>query len=287
MKNLLKIITTLVVLLFISTSFAQSNSTKADNSLLWEISGKKLAKPSYLYGTIHMICASDFSMSDQAKRAFAKTDKLTLEIDMSDAEQMSAMQKMAMGEKPLSETLSAAEYERLDAMVQKKMGISVKQLDSFTLLTVMSVLSTKSFGCMDLKFYEMEFIEMAKKSNKPVAGLETVEEQMKLFTSGISTEDILEMMESSDDEVTKKMVEIYKRQDLQQMYTLMTDDKLMSPEARKLMLDDRNINWLNAMPAMMQKQSVFFAVGAGHLPGSNGVIELLRNAGYTVKAVMK
>ena len=287
MKNLLKIITTLVVLLFISTSFAQSNSTKADNSLLWEISGKKLAKPSYLYGTIHMICASDFSMSDQAKRAFAKTDKLTLEIDMSDAEQMSAMQKMAMGEKPLSETLSAAEYERLDAMVQKKMGISVKQLDSFTLLTVMSVLATKSFGCMDLKFYEMEFIEMAKKSNKPVAGLETVEEQMKLFTSGISTEDILEMMESSDDEVTKKMVEIYKRQDLQQMYTLMTDDKLMSPEARKLMLDDRNINWLNAMPAMMKKQSVFFAVGAGHLPGNNGVIELLRNAGYTVKAVMK
>ena len=118
-----------------------------------------------------------------------------------------------------------------------------------------------------------------------VAGLETVQDQMALFENGISTKDILEMMDASDDAVTKKMVEIYKKQDLQQMFTLMTDDKLMSPEARKLMLDDRNIKWLEIMPAMMRKESVFFAVGAAHLPGKNGVIELLRKAGYTVKAV--
>ena len=131
----------------------------------------------------------------------------------------------------------------------------------------------------------MEFIEMAKNAKKPVAGLETVKDQVALFESGISTKDILEMMEASDETVTKKMVEIYKKQDLQEMYTLMTDDKLMSPETRKLMLDNRNMNWLKMMPSMMKKESVFFAVGAAHLPGKNGVIELLKKAGYTVKAV--
>ena len=285
MKNLQKLITAAFVLLMVSTTFAQSKSEKIDNSLLWEISGKGLSKPSYLFGTIHMICAADFIMTEQAKKAFAKADKLALEIDMSDPEQMAAMQKMAMGDKPLSETLTPEDYARLDAIVQKHAGISVKQLDSFTLLTVMSVLSSRSFGCMDLKFYEMEFIEMAKKSGMSVAGLETVQDQLTLFESGISTKDILEMMEASDQEVTKKMVEIYKREDLQQMFTLTTDDKLMSPEARKLMLDDRNIKWLDIMPEMMHKESVFFAVGAAHLPGKNGVIELLKKAGYTLKAV--
>lgn len=287
MKNLKKLITTVFVLFLASTTFAQSKTEKTEKSLLWEISGKGLAKPSYLFGTIHMICSADFIMTEQAKNAFAKTDKLTLEIDMSDAEQMAAMQKMAMGDKPLSETLTPEEYTRLDALVQKHAGISVKQLDSFTLLTVMSVLSTKSFGCMDLKFYEMEFIEMAKNAKKPVSGLETVEDQVALFENGITTQDILEMMESSDQSVTKKMVETYKNQDLQEMYTLMTDVKIMSPEAKKLMLDNRNNNWLKAMPAMMKKEPVFFAVGAAHLPGKNGVIELLKKAGYSVKAVTK
>ena len=287
MKRIQKLFTAAFVLLMASTTFAQSKSDKIDNSLLWEISGKGLAKPSYLFGTIHMICAPDYIMTEQAKNAFAKTDKLTLEIDMSDPEQMAAMQKMAMGDKPLSETLTADEYARLDAIVQKHAGISVKQLDSFSLLTVMSVLSSRSFGCMDLKFYEMEFIEMAKSAKKSVAGLETVQDQVALFEKGITTKDILEMMEAGDNEVTKQMVEIYKNQNLKEMYAMMTDEKTMSKEAKKLMLDDRNIKWLTIMPAMMKKEPVFFAVGAAHLPGQNGVIELLRRAGYTVKAVTK
>ena len=288
MKKLHKLFTGAFLVLFVSTIFAQSKVQKPlENSLLWEVSGKGLAKPSYLFGTIHMICAPDFIMTEQAKIAFAKTDKLTLEIDMSDPEQMTAMQKMAMGDKPLSETLTADEYARLDAIVQKHAGISVKQLDSFSLVTVMSILSSRSFGCTDLKFYEMEFIEMAKNSKKPVSGLETVQDQIALFEEGISTTDILEMMEAADNKVTKKMVEIYKNQNLQEMYTMMTDEKTMSKEAKKLMLDDRNSKWLTAMPSMMKRESVFFAVGAAHLPGQNGVIELLRKAGYTVKAVSK
>ena len=285
MKKLQKLITAAFVLLFVSTTFAQTKSEKVDNSLLWEISGNGLAKPSYLFGTIHMICAADFTMSEQAKKAFAKTDKLTLEIDMSDPAQMTAMQKMAMGDKPLSETLTPEEYERLDAIVQKHAGISVKQLDSFTLLTVMSVLSSKSFGCLDLKFYEMEFIEMAKKANKPVTGLETVEFQMDMFAKAISVKDILEMMEASDDQTTAKMVANYKKQDLQGLYDMTTDDKIMSQEMKKMMLDNRNTNWSQMMPRLMKKESTFFAVGAAHLPGQMGVLNMLRKAGYTVKAV--
>ena len=285
MKTYLKHLLLLIVAFGVQNLWAQKQIKSLDNSVLWEVSGKGLAKPSYLFGTIHMICSADFNMSEQAKKAFGKTDKLTLEIDMSDPTQMAAMQKMAMGDKPLSEALTADEYARLDAIVQKHAGISVQQLDSFSLLTVMSVLSSRSFGCMDLKFYEMEFIEMAKNANKSVSGLETVEDQVNMFAKAISIKDMLEMMEAADDKTTATMVNDYKQQNIQALYNLSTDEKMMSLDTKKQMLDNRNIKWLEMMPAMMKKESVFFAVGAAHLPGQNGVIELLRKAGYTVKAV--
>ena len=106
MKTYFKHLLLLIVVFGVQNLWAQKQTKSLDNSVLWEVSGKGLAKPSYLFGTIHMICSADFYMSDQAKKAFGKTDKLILEIDMSDPTQMAAMQKMAMGDKPLSEALT-------------------------------------------------------------------------------------------------------------------------------------------------------------------------------------
>jgi uncharacterized protein YbaP (TraB family) len=52
-----------------------------------------------------------------------------------------------------------------------------------------------------------------------------------------------------------------------------------------LLLVTRNKNWIPVMGEMMKTQPVFFAVGAGHLGGKNGVIALLRQEGYTVVPV--
>ena len=65
-----------------------------------------------------------------------------------------------------------------------------------------------------------------------------------------------------------------------------TDKELMSVSTKETLLDNRNVNWLKIMPEMMQKESVFFAVGAAHLAGDLGVINLLKKAGYTVKPIM-
>jgi hypothetical protein len=61
---------------------------------------------------------------------------------------------------------------------------------------------------------------------------------------------------------------------------------MMNGEDKKIMLDNRNMNWIPKMSAIMKKEAVFFAVGAGHLSGDYGVINLLRNAGYTVKPIL-
>jgi uncharacterized protein YbaP (TraB family) len=80
------------------------------------------------------------------------------------------------------------------------------------------------------------------------------------------------------------MSDIYLSQDLDSLYQLMAD----SPEmmgSLDLLLNRRNRNWIPIMEAAMKKSSTFFAVGAGHLGGSQGVLELMRKQGYQVKAL--
>jgi uncharacterized protein YbaP (TraB family) len=70
----------------------------------------------------------------------------------------------------------------------KRTGMTVKQVDKFSLMTVMSLMTMKSFGCVDIKIYEMEFIAMAKDSNKNVAGFETLQAQMDFLSKAYSDE---------------------------------------------------------------------------------------------------
>lgn len=287
MKNLFKSVFTAIAIIFSLSIQAQTKSPKLENSLLWEVSGNGLSKPSYLYGTIHMICSTDYFLSEKAKKAFNSSNKLVLEVDLSDPKEMTDMQQMAMGKEPLTKTLSPQNLLKLENILKKKTGMTIQQVDSFSLFTVMSLISMKSFGCNDLKFYEMNFIETAKQRNLPINGLETVKLQMEAFGKGYSDTEMIAMVEESSPEETSKLVSKYKEENIMAMYDITTDKKFTSEQTKKAILDNRNENWLKIMPELMKNESVFIAVGAAHLAGESGVINLLRKAGYTVKAVTK
>ena len=287
MKNLFKSVFTAIAIIFSLSIQAQTKSPKLENSLLWEVSGNGLSKPSYLYGTIHMICSTDYFLSEKAKKAFNSSNKLVLEVDLSDPKEMTDMQQMAMGKEPLTKTLSPQNLLKLENILKKKTGMTIQQVDSFSLFTVMSLISMKSFGCNDLKFYEMNFIETAKQRNLPISGLETVKLQMEAFGKGYSDTEMIAMLEESSPEETAKLVSKYKEENIMAMYDIITDKRFTSEQTKKAILDNRNENWLKIMPELMKNESVFIAVGAAHLAGESGVINLLRKAGYTVKAVTK
>ncbi|GAA6773793.1 TraB/GumN family protein [Flavobacterium sp. CGRL2] len=271
---------------FSSTISAQEKSPKLENSLLWEVSGKGLEKPSYLYGTIHMICSKDYFLSEKTKKAFDVSDKLYLEINFTDPNEMSQMQQLAMGKEPLSKKLSPEQLAKLDSILKKSTGMGVQQVDSFSLLTVLSLISMKSFGCTDLKFYEMEFSDAAKKRNVSISGLETVKAQFEILENAYSNDEILKLLEESNSEESEQLVTAYQNENIDSMYALTTDEKFTSEKTKKQILDNRNLNWVKAMPELMKQNIVFFAVGAGHLGGEFGVINLLRKEGYTVKPIM-
>ncbi|CAM2859309.1 TraB/GumN family protein [Flavobacterium frigoris] len=285
MKNLIKTVVAFAILISVSGQ-AQTKTMALNNSLLWEVSGKGLKKPSYLYGTIHMICGNDYFLSDKTKKAFAASDNLFLEVNLSDPNEMAAAQQMAYGKEPLSTTLSPEQLNDLDALLQKRTGMTVKQVDKFSLMTVMSLIMMKSFGCVDIKSYEMEFMAMAKDSNKSVTGFETIQAQMDFLSKAYSDAEMITMLQESNDDTGKKMVQNYIQENLPELYKDITAPKIMNEKSRKWMLDVRNKNWVVKMPEMMKDKSTFFAVGAAHLLGEQGVINLLRKSGYTVKPIM-
>lgn len=286
MKNVFKSVAIAIAIIFSLSIQAQTKSPKLENSLLWEVSGNGLSKPSYLYGTIHMICGPDYFLSDKTKKALDASTELVLEVNLADPKEMTTMQQMAMGEQPLSKKLNPEQLSKLDAILKKTTGITVQQVDAFSLMAVMSLISMKTLGCTDLKFYELEFIENAKKRNLKVDGLETVKSQFKSFENAYSDSEMIAMLQESDVEETNSLVMNYKKENLQELYKDITAEKLMNAKAKKYMLEERNQNWVKLLPAMMQKESLFVAVGSAHLAGEEGVINLLRKAGYQVKPVM-
>ncbi|KQB41108.1 TraB/GumN family protein [Flavobacterium aquidurense] len=287
MKNLFKATVIVIVLIFSTTTQAQTNSPKLENSLLWEVSGNGLSKPTYLYGTIHMICSGDYFLSEKTKKAFDVSEKLILEVNLDDPTQMTDMQQMVMGKEPLSKSLTPEQLTKLDAILKKSGGITLQQVDSFSLMSVMSLILSKSFECSDMKFYEMDFIASAKKRKEQIGGLETVKSQFKSFENAYSVNEMIAMLEESDTELSKDMVVAYKQEKLEDLYEIITAEKVMNDKAKKYMLYERNINWAKILPEMMKNESLFVAVGSAHLAGDLGLINLLRKAGYIVKPVTK
>lgn len=285
MKNLFKLFIAALIFFGVKTQ-AQPQSPKLENSLLWEVSGNGLSKPSYLYGTIHMICSSDYFLTDKTKKAFESSEKLMLEINFSDPKEMSQMQQLAIGKEPLSKKLTPEQLARLDDILKKTTGMTVKQVDSFSLLTVMSLISMKTFGCADLKFYEMEFIEQAKKRNIEIGGLESVKDQFVILENAYTNDEIIAMLDESVPEETAKLVSTYKAENIESLYNITTDERFTSKKTKKIILDERNLNWVKSMAELVKNQSVFFAVGSAHLGGEFGVINLLRKAGYKVKPIL-
>nr|WP_315223549.1 TraB/GumN family protein [uncultured Flavobacterium sp.] len=287
MKNLFKSVTAAFLIIFSAGTQAQTKSPKLENSLLWEVSGNELSKPSYLYGTIHMICGADYFLSEKAKKAFEASEKLVLEINLSDPNEITAMQQMAMGKEPLDKILTPEQLSKLDLILKKTTGMSVQQVNSFSLTTVMSLIFIKSFGCSNIKLYEMEFVALAKKQNHQIGGLETVKSQFEILENAYTNDEMLTMLsEATPDEATV-LVDNYKKENIDLIYKNTTGEKLMSEKTKDKMLNGRNRNWVTQMPELMKKQPIFFAVGAAHLAGEEGIINLLRKAGYTVKPVTK
>lgn len=293
-----------VALLILGCSPRSSESLYSEEplekSLLWEISGGDLKAPSYLFGTIHLIESENFFFPQGTLSAFDKSDLVVFEIDMAEMSDMSSqfsiLQKAFMPDgMSLKDLLDEGDY-MVVADHFGDMGLPIFMLERIKplFLTIMAdgdMQGLDVFGSNpDAKSYEVEFNKMAEAAGKPVSGLETIDFQMALFDSipykiqaNMLVEAIVKPTVEESDGSFDQIVEIYKQQDIEAMARMIVEDDAGFGQFTDLILENRNIAWIEPMSEMMKENSVFFAVGAGHLGGDNGVIRLLRRAGYQVE----
>ncbi len=271
--------------------------TADEKSLLWEISGKELKESSYLYGTIHMIGKDDFFLTDKTKETFNKSQQVAFEIDMNKMNDFSVLfsligQVMMKDGKSLKDLLNEEDYKTVSDHFSE-LGLPMFMFEKVKPMFLASFASGDMAGGQDMASgeivsYEMEFMEMAQEQEKEMDGLETIEYQMSVFDS-IPYEDQAQMLvesirsENVGDSEFDMMVELYKNQDIEGMQSMFEEDAEGIGKYEDVFLENRNRNWIPVMEKMMVAKPTFFAVGAGHLGGSIGVIALLRQVGYDVK----
>jgi uncharacterized protein len=263
---------------------------QGQNSLLWKISGKNLSEPSYLYGTIHIICEEQFRIDDNTKKAMQQTGQLIMEMDMSDPNLMAQMQQLSLnpGFKNIKSDLKPEDAKVMDQFLQEQYGAGLDQLGILKPFVLSSMILMKMLPCEQQASYEMYFTEQAKALNIPTKGLETVAEQVGMFDQIPQQEqlgEIIEMLkENKGMEDFDKMVSAYLDQDISKLYGMITESGMFQ-KYQDLLLDQRNRSWIPLIESFITEKPGFIAVGSGHLHGNQGVISLLRQAGYQVEPI--
>lgn len=288
MKNFL-----IILVIFFSLS---GYSQKCENSLLWEISGNGLEKPSYIFGTIHMIPTKDYFFEDIWTEKFNQCETLTLEVDMDFGivAQLSLIKKVMLPDnQTLSDFMSASDYAKYQSFMLDSLNFSSSEFETYSKMKpffVYSLILTKLVG-KDIQMYEMNFTDMAKKNKMDVIGLETIEFQLALVDS-IPIEEQIKMFVFNEN-TTKaemiseynKMIEMYKKQDISSLNDVSSESEDIAQFEDEL-LKDRNLRWIVDIKTIIKHQPTFIAVGAAHLSGDYGILKLLKDEGYTVNPVL-
>jgi len=264
---------------------------QTETSLLWQISGDNI-RESYLYGTIHLLCQDDMALSDELKSRLASTEQLVLELDFDDPSMMTDVQKyMMMEDQSLRDLFSDQEYEEISQFFKEKMGMPLEAMQKVKPFMLMSLMLPAALECAPAS-YETSLVQLAKKNEQEVIGLETVKEQMDAidqFPQEEMADMVLDYIENFDDTKSdfRSMIAAYNQQDPDALLAEMNEQMEESGSERfnEIMLVKRNHTWIGRIEKIAGEKSSFFAVGAGHLGGPDGVITLLRKAGYTVTPI--
>lgn len=278
--------------------------------LLWKVTGNGLAKPSYVMGTYHL---ANVSFADSVKGlhdAINACEQVYGELDMSklDPQALQNMQSAMMlpQGQTLDSLLTADQLTRLNAFMTKFLGADLSNplLEPMKLMTP-AALNTQFQVLMCMKMeggfnpaeqFDTYFQNEAKKQNKAVGGLETLDYQMKvLFSTPLprQTEQLMCLVDNHEyqTEILKRTIKAFYAEDMNALQQINEEKQHnncdMTPAEEDALLYTRNANWAKALPAIMTQHSTLFAVGAAHLPGPRGLLQLLKEAGYTVTPISK
>lgn len=266
---------------FVSKSYAQQ-PTKY--SLLWEISGNGLKKPSYLFGSMHLKDKRIFNFSDSVMKAMDSSSAFVMEVHPDSVNKSYFDEsKEKVVKRDVLKLLSSAQIDTLMKRFKARNGF---EADSATLNNpiLISALMKPDYSKPDdmPSFVDAYLYGIARTLKKRIFGLEKIEDQMELLYE--DDEDILALFDDNEQqkEYVEEMITVYARGNINEIYDFLKDEEGLEDTDN---LIARNVVMVNGMKGLFKAETVFTVVGAAHLLGDKGIIALLKKDGYKVRPV--
>jgi uncharacterized protein YbaP (TraB family) len=285
-------VSVLINLLVLSMLYSQESTGK---SFLWEIQSEK--GNSYLFGSVHLLKEEHYPLKKVIEDSFEQSDVLVLEIDLSGENLIKAgMYMLQKGKYQEDETLKDNISDKTYQLLKEK-AESMKMNFEWLIgwkpwMVAFQILERKliNLGFKPLQGVDLYFLKKAE-GKKEIQGLETVELQVGLFEnfSKEESEKFLLSTIMQTDQLEKemdKMITAWSTGDVETMEKTMTETIQEYPELEafyKKLNDDRNVRMVEKIiPLLKTNKKYFIVVGAIHMVGKNGIVQLLKNKGYTV-----
>lgn len=281
--------------------------------VLYSISGNGLKKASYIVGTHHLVDANFAQKIPGMAKAMKVTEQVYGELKMSDMmnpDTIKMMQEAMMipDGQTIKDLLEPEYFEKLNKFFESVAGVPFDHPQIYeqmgklkpsvleSQLTVLMYLAEHPMAFDPTKTIDSYFQNEALANKKGAYGLESFTFQVEMmYMSKPIEEEVKSFMCTLDNyEVGKKLLNqltdayiAQNAEELDKVLRMQNDVECSDPEAMARLLDDRNENWVKKMPEIMKEKPTLFVVGAGHLFGEKGVLEMLKKAGYKIQAVKK
>ena len=292
-------------------ALATTTFLSANAQILYRITSDSQQKPSYIIGTFHLEDGSYLDKIPGANAAIDEVDQVYGELDvktMTNPDTIAATQAMIMlsGDKTIKDVLTAEQYEKLDKYVESIVGTGLSnpalfqqmgKMNPATLeinLSIMSFLKKMPGKFNPNNLLDLSIQQTAIQKGKKTNGLETMDFQTRLLYARPMNEMVDQLMCTIDnndfyDKQNLQLLDAYHEHDVEKLLEItnqtmgnrcdFTEDYINN------LIFNRNSDWAKKIPAIVKDSPTLFAVGAGHLGGEKGVINLLRKAGFKVEGV--
>lgn len=291
------IITLVLFIHFVSVNWVQSQEQSiSSSSILWEISSDS-SETSYLFGTMHLMREDSFYFPDTLEQLLDESDVLVMELN-GELFDPSLLDLMILEEGDFFDFFTPEQLDSIYAFAEEKLFLteelfrsSFEKMKPFVVSQVFAMFQVEKDDTtyMDTRSHEIEFNEKAAEDSIELIGLETAKDQIALFDNlpkQVQAEMVMEQVRGTDamDEFID-LTDLYLTQNIDSIYSFIHDGDSYFARFEDEFLTNRNMSWIPKLVKIMKDEKAFIAVGAGHLGGPNGVVNLLRKEGYAVKPV--
>lgn len=267
----------------------------AGDGCVWVVDSEQKGRL-FLCGTIHILREDDYPLAPGYEAAYLFSEKLVLELPPGEGSSPELAKKMSQlgmfsADTSLEANVSAEAWKSVQAWAKRR-GLDPSSMNRFRPWFVSILMTAKEYaelGATPDLGVDTHFSGRAQADGKPGEGLETTDFQLQMFAS-LTNRQQQELLDQTLAELStvaneyEKMIQAWKKGDLTALHNMLFREAEKHPDLMNLFLNARNLVWIDKLDAMLRRgDNAMVLVGAAHLTGDTGLIELLKKRGHRVR----